>query len=108
MGFPDSGTAQQDDVTRFSQEASGSEFFKQSSINTGLGSEIKIGQAFEIRKITETQAGIDGALFARRQFGFQEPAQEVAIAPVFSGSLLSKKGSFPPPSSRISVSPAVS
>src|SRR5450631_4485516 len=90
MGFSNSGRTQQDDVARFRQEASGREFFEQSSINTGLGSEIKIGQAFEIRKITEPQAGLDRALFAGRQFGFQEPAQEMAIAPIFGGGLLSK------------------
>ena len=88
MGFAHPRGAQQQDVAAFGQEAAGGQFVKEGPVDRGLEAEVKLGQTFQVRAIAEPQAGVDDAPFAGGQFGFQQFAQKVEVAPGLGGGLL--------------------
>lgn len=88
MGLADSWRAQKDDVSAIGQEASGGQFFDEDFVDGGLEGEVKILDALKVGQSGKAQVCLDDATAALCEFRLQETAQEVAVAPGFSGGLL--------------------
>jgi hypothetical protein len=90
MGFADAGRAQQENIATFGQEATGGQLLQQGPVDGGLEGEVKVFDALEVRQTGKTQVGLDDALAACGQLGFEQASQKVGAAPFFGSSLLSE------------------
>ena len=70
------------------RKAAGGQFLDERPVERGLAGEVEVLQALEVGQRGEAQVGLDGAGFAGGEFGLEEPAQEVGVAPARGSRLL--------------------
>jgi hypothetical protein len=68
--------------------AASGEFVEELGVERGLGLEVEVAQAFFRGEAGELEVEGDGAAVALGEFVVEEPAEEVAVAPLAGGGLL--------------------
>ena len=88
VSFAHAGRSEQDDVASFGEEAAGGQFLDERPVERGLAGEVEVLQPLGVGQGREAQVGLDDPRLAGGEFGLEEPAQEVGVAPARGGRLL--------------------